>query len=48
MEMDFLIDKETEPEDVLHSQGLTLDSDHGRIFEQKLIHYVIVKDKKIK
>lgn len=48
MEIDFLIDKETEPEDVLHKQGLTLDSDHGRIFEKKLIHYSVLKDKKIK
>jgi hypothetical protein len=48
MEMDFLIDKETEPEDVLNQRGFVVDSDHGRIFEKKLIHYSILKDKKIK
>lgn len=48
LEIEFLIDKETDPEDVLHNQGLTIDSDHGRIFNKKLIHSSIIKEKKIK
>lgn len=46
MEVEFYIDKETEPEDVFGD--MCVDSDHGQIFGKKIIHTAITKKEKIK
>jgi hypothetical protein len=46
MEVEFYIDKETEPEDVF--DDMVVDSDHGHIFGKKIIYTVITKKEKIK
>lgn len=42
MEVEFYLDKETEPEDVFGD--MTVDSDHGHIFGKKIIYTVITKN----
>jgi hypothetical protein len=46
MEVEFYLDKETEPEDVFGD--MTVDSSHGHIFEKKIIYTIITKNEKIK
>jgi hypothetical protein len=46
MEVEFYLDKETEPEDVFGD--MTVDSSHGHIFESKIVYTIITKKKKIK
>ena len=45
MEIEFHIDKETEPEDVFGD--MCVDSGHGHIFGKKIIYTVITKKEKI-
>ena len=46
MEVEFYLDKETEPEDVF--EDMCVDSDHGLIYTAKIIHTAITKKEKIK
>jgi len=46
MEVEFYIDKETEPEDVF--DDMVVDSDHGHIHTAKIIYTAITKKEKIK
>ena len=46
MEVEFYLDKETEPEDVFGD--MAVDSGHGHIFGKKIIYTVITKKEKIK
>ena len=46
MEVEFYIDKETEPEDVFGD--MSLDSCHGHIFEKKIIYTIVTKNERIK
>lgn len=46
MEVEFYIDKETEPEDVF--DDMCVDSSQGHIFGKKIIYTVITKKEKIK
>jgi len=45
-EVQFHLDKETEPEDVF--QHMWVDSRHGFIYDSKVIHTAITKKEKIK
>lgn len=47
MEIEFMIDKDTIPEDVLCRSGIVVDSDHGRIFHSNLIHSAVLVDEKL-
>lgn len=46
LEVQFHLDKETEPEDVF--QHMWVDSRHGLIYDSKVIHTAITKNAKIK
>ena len=46
MEVEFYIDKETEPEDVF--DDMVVDSDHGHIYTANILHTAITKKEKIK
>ncbi len=46
MEVEFYLDKETEPEDVFGD--MTVDSSHGHIFGKKIIYTIVTKKEKIK
>lgn len=46
LEVEFYLDKETEPEDVFGD--MCVDSSHGHIFDSKIIHTAITKKEKIK
>ena len=47
LDIQFYIDEDTVPEDVLDNRNLYVNSDHGMITESKLIHSAITKDQKI-
>jgi hypothetical protein len=48
LEVKLHIGSDTVPEDVFCDSGLTIDTDHGVIFEKKVIHTAITKQKTIK
>lgn len=47
LDIQFYIDEDTVPEDVLNSHNLYVNSDHGMITESKIVHTAITKDQKI-
>ena len=48
MTVNVLIDRDTEPEDIFHDQGLTLKTEHGLLSSMKLVHTAVTAIKKVK